>query len=174
MTETWKPIMGYEGKYEVSCLGRVRSFVPSKKAPEMPHLLSQGNLRGYKQVCLPRLNAPGKYKAQFVHRLVARAFLGKEPTADATVNHKDRDRANNQVENLEWMSHADNVMHAKDLIPRNRGEANHSKLLERDVRAIRTLYATKEWTYEELGEKFGVSGQTAWLIVSRRKWRHVK
>ncbi len=172
--EIWKPIAGYDGMYEVSSLGRVRSYHGNHQPRRVePRVLVQGNLRGYRFVNLPRLDREGRY-CPLVHRLVAEAFIGPPPTPEATVNHKDYDKANNRFGNLEWMSQADNVRHSKDVIPHARGEANHSKLTENQVIHMRTLYATGAVTYRQLGLAFGVSMQTAWLIVSRRKWKYLR
>jgi hypothetical protein len=171
--EVWKQIAGYDGMYEVSNLGQVRSFYRSARAPEIPHFLSQGSLRGYRFVHIRRL-AGGGYYCPLVHRLVAHAFL--EPPTDPghTVNHKNYDKADNRVENLEWMSQPDNVRHSKDVIPRLRGEQNRSKLTQAQVIQMRERYAVGNMTLKELGKEYGIATNTVWTIISRRKWKHVQ
>ena len=122
-TETWKPVPGYEGRYEVSDLGRVRSvdvrvaynhwrsgerLVRLKRGRQVA---TQHINSGYEIV---HLHADNKRQAFLVHRLVAQVFL---PPADATldVNHKDGRKDNNAANNLEWLRRSANHDHAVDL-----------------------------------------------------------
>lgn len=105
MAEIWKPVNGYEGLYEVSNLGRVRSLPRdvAQKNGRVVHyrgrvLKSALNSHGYERVPLSDLS--GHKKRLFVHRLVAAAFL--QPGAGDVVNHKDFDPRNNCVSNLEY------------------------------------------------------------------------
>ena len=101
MTETWKAIAGYEGLYEVSNLGRVKSLKYGKEK-----ILKPGkNTGGYLQVSLFK---DGKTSNLRVHRLVAEAFI-PNPKGLATINHKDEVKTNNAATNLEWMSQKDNI-----------------------------------------------------------------
>lgn len=93
-TETWKPVKGYEGLYEISNFGRVKSLKFGKEKI----LKSYKNKGGYLFVILC-IN--GKCKAFKVHRLVAEAFL-PNPEGFEQVNHKNEVKTNNCVENLEW------------------------------------------------------------------------
>ncbi|MGG0793148.1 NUMOD4 domain-containing protein [Brevibacillus laterosporus] len=117
MGEEWKPILGYEGSYEVSNTGRVRSVDRYTRTKGKP-ILKRGvektkkeDKDGYYRVWLSR---ESKKKSFFVHRLVAIAFLSN-PESYPVVNHKDGDKKNNHVTNLEWCSHAHNVKHAFSL-----------------------------------------------------------
>lgn len=170
--EVWKPVVGYEGFYEVSNYGRVRSYYVRghTKTRTEPRILRPGNVRGYQQVLL-RKNCASK--SGLVHRLVAEAFLGAPPSPEHQVNHKDLNKANNVPDNLEWVTHVENILHAAPLLPRNRGEANHSKLRERDVRYIRERYASGQITLTDLARMFYVSTPTIHAIVRRQKWKHV-
>ena len=98
--EHWKPIAGYEGLYEVSDLGRVKSLWHGKEMILKPH--NSGS--GYLKVTLCK---DGNTKQLFVHRIVAKAFI-QNPNNLATINHKDEVKTNNVASNLEWMSQADN------------------------------------------------------------------
>ena len=103
--EQWKAIAGYEGLYEVSDLGRVKSFWHGKEK-----ILKPGKTHdGYLQV---NLYKDGQRKMQLVHRLVAEAFI-QNPQGLETVNHKDEVKTNNTVSNLEWMSMEDNVAYSR-------------------------------------------------------------
>ena len=113
--EVWKDIKGYEGLYQVSNLGRVKSLARKiklkqyiKDTPEMVMKLDL-NRRGYLYVHLCK---NGKYKAYRVHRLVADAFV-ENPEHKEQVNHIDRNVLNNKSCNLEWCTNAENMEHAK-------------------------------------------------------------
>lgn len=114
MEEIWKPIEGYEGLYEVSNLGRIKSLskwrnhVSGKKVRYKEKELKPGiDRRGYHFV---HLRKDGSGKSHRVHRLVALAFVpNDDPTNKTTVNHKNEIKTDNRVENLEWMALADNI-----------------------------------------------------------------
>ena len=108
--EIWRPVVGYEGLYEVSSYGRVRSldrYVKGKSYRlHKGKVLSPGkNSRGYLSIVL---SYNGKHKIITVHRLVAQAFL-PNPDNFLEINHKDEDKTNNNVTNLEWCDHKYNV-----------------------------------------------------------------
>ena len=103
--EYWKPIVGYENLYEVSNLGRIRSFDRWVKSKNGSIRICRGrilkpytNKDGYLYVVLSKNN---KHKTYKVHRLVAQAFLDN-PNNLPQVNHKDENPLNNNVNNLEW------------------------------------------------------------------------
>ena len=98
-SEFWKPICGYEGKYLISNRGRVRTI--ARQGTNDRILKQRIGRNGY---CLVMLLKHGKYKTHLVHRLVAIAFIGN-PKSLPCVNHKDEDKQNNRVENLEWCSY---------------------------------------------------------------------
>lgn len=102
MIEEWRDIVGFEGFYEISSLGRVRSHITSKILS--PSLCSSG----YPKLTLCKY---GRHTQHMVHRLVAKAFL-PNPDNMRTVNHIDGNKQNNQANNLEWCSHSDNQRHA--------------------------------------------------------------
>jgi hypothetical protein len=114
--ENWKKIVGYEGLYEVSDLGNVRSL--DKVVPKWDgfRLLKGRVLKkkltqfGYHSVALTK---NGKPKHYFVHRLVATCFIDNPDTKTKTqVNHIDGNKTNNAVDNLEWVSASENIKHA--------------------------------------------------------------
>lgn len=111
MEEIWKDILGFEGFYQVSSHGIVRSITRltdhAYRPRTMPSkVLKPSLVRGYKRVCLYK----GKKKTNiFVARLVAIAFIGV-PAFGMTVNHIDMNKENNHIENLEWLSSRDNTL----------------------------------------------------------------
>lgn len=103
--EYWRPVVGYEGLYEVSNLGRIKSFDTYRKGPNGSIRICKGRIlkpwttkNGY---LLVNLYKNGKKKKFYVHRLVAEAFL-PNPDNLPEVNHKDENKLNNNVENLEF------------------------------------------------------------------------
>ena len=102
--EIWKPVVGYEGLYEVSDLGRVRSL-NYHRSGKVRVLKYKTDKDGYKFVILCK---DGKYKSFRVHRLVALAFI-PNPDNLPCINHKDENKTNNCVENLEWCTRRYNV-----------------------------------------------------------------
>ena len=98
-TEIWKPKKDYEGLYEVSNLGRVKSLGNGNSNNSKERILKPGKVRGgYLQIGLSKNR---EIKHFFIHRLVAEAFL-PNPDNLPFINHKDEDKTNNSVENLEW------------------------------------------------------------------------
>ena len=107
MVEIWKDIAGYEGLYQVSNLGKVRSLQYGNR-DEVRELYLKPHTRGYLQV---ELHKNGSRKMFTVHRLVAMAFVdGYEETK--LVNHIDEDKQNNVSANLEWVTASQNVSHS--------------------------------------------------------------
>ena len=107
MKEIWKPIKGYEGRYEISNFGNVYSIRRKILLTQTP---SYQDIRGYNQVCLFKDN---KKHTKLVHRLVAEEFL-PNPNNLPQINHKDGNKFNNNVINLEWCDASYNTKHAYD------------------------------------------------------------
>lgn len=129
--EIWKDIEGYEGDYQVSNLGRVKSYKFKKE--EVAILKPHKSKREYFVVYL---NKKCKRKACKIHRLVAQAFI-PNPSNKELVNHIDGDKLNNNVSNLEWSTHGENVRHAlkNGLIKHPKGSKNK---LSKEVICITT------------------------------------
>lgn len=102
MQEIWKDIEGYGGAYAVSNMGRVYSYKSRKYLTQGATGWSNG---GYRCVCLFK---DGKQKQKYVHRLVAEAFV-PNPDNKPEVNHIDQNNQNNHADNLEWVTHTENV-----------------------------------------------------------------
>lgn len=102
MTEIWKDVIGYEGLYQVSNLGRVWSFYIDSPLNLIP--LNDGYVR-------VRLSKKRIVKPHMVHRLVAEAFI-PNPNALPYINHKNGNKRDNHVDNLEWCTGSKNIKHA--------------------------------------------------------------
>ena len=166
--EIWKDIQGYEGYYQISNQGRVKSF--HNKNPKILKL--SVTKFGYHRV---ELNLKGHAKKHSVHRLVAMTFI-PNPHKYKVINHIDGNKLNNIPENLEWCTYQENTKHAVDtgLLVKPKGELNgSSKLTEKQVIEIRKLYETGNYKQVELAEMYGLHKQYVNLIIHRRRWNHV-
>ena len=114
MAEIWKPVVGYEGYYEVSNLGRMRSLDRMVNHKSGTQYLQRGQILaprfrdGYVSTAISKF---GKTKYCRIHRLVAQAFI-PNPENKPTVNHKNGNKLDNSVENLEWATQSENQIHA--------------------------------------------------------------
>ena len=155
--ELWKDIEGYEGLYQVSNTGKVRSL-RYRNRDEIKELSLKPHSRGYLQI---ELHKDGMRKTFTVHRLVAKAFVegyqeGKE------VNHIDENKRNNTVDNLEWVSPSQNVLHSishREVVKTRNYPKFHARTDKQEVFQI-TLDGkiVKRWKSSvEVKEKLGYS-----------------
>ncbi len=144
--EMWKPIEGFEGRYEVSNLGRIKSLNYNHTGKE--GFLKQKPLCEKKKYLVITLyDDEGRKKNYYTHILVAKAFI-PNPLGLPEVNHKDENHMNPAADNLEWMTHADNIRYGTGI---ERGAAKRRK----PVRCIEL-----DQTYESVSAAaaaFGVS-----------------
>lgn len=106
MEEVWKDIVGYEGLYQVSNLGRVKSL-NYRRTGKTKEMKPGTDKNGYRYICLM---VEGKARYYKVHRLVYEAFVGPIPYGHE-INHINEEKADNRVENLEIVSHKTNINH---------------------------------------------------------------
>lgn len=170
--EEWRDIPGFEGAYQVSDLGRVRSLdrVVSVGAGSRrlrgQIIAVQKHPGGYRQVKLPG-------GSLLVHRLVAAAFLGPCPDG-YEVAHCDNDRTNNWLRNLAYVTHGENLSHMLVHDTRRRGERNPRAVLTRDqVEAVKQLRAAGQ-TYKSIAAGLPVTDRTIGKIVRGERWAHVQ
>jgi len=181
-TEEWRAIPGYEGRYEVSSNGRVRSLTrqvkprghrfQSRRTNAGRLLATFPKKKGYLALVLPRISSERSGGA-YVHRLVALAFLG--PANGRQVNHKDGNKTNNHFSNLEWVSAHGNMQHAHDhkLIQSPWGERHRfAKLTALQVLEIRSLIGTM--AVRAIGRKFGVSHHAICNIRDGKTWANLQ
>jgi hypothetical protein len=110
--EIWQDIQGYDGKYQISNFGNVKSTRIYKNGSRKELYLKFTDNKGYKYVHLCK---NGEYKQIAVHRLVAKHFISN-PNNLPQINHKDYNRSNNKADNLEWCTHEYNILYSKDNI----------------------------------------------------------
>jgi hypothetical protein len=180
LIEKWVGIKGFETLFMVSSCGRVKAL-PRKIRTRSngngnPYLkkehLMKGSLtrKGYRYVTLRKNNQP---LLKYVHRLVAEAFI-PNPDNLASVNHIDGNKENNNVNNLEWMSLRDNSLDGikKGLIKVTGEHKGTAKLNIEEVKNMRKLYRTG-LKPKAISQRFNVTENCAYHVVTRRTWRHI-
>ena len=156
--EIWKDIEGYDGKYQVSNLSRIKSFARDKKGII---LNGSNNNNGYLTLKLD-------HKDYRVHRLIAMHFI-PNPDNKPEINHKDGNKHNNLIENLEWVTREENLKHAEETGLNPRGE-NHPSYkgailgFDKDGKHVITLKDRKD--IREKG--FGVENIRKCLVGDRK------
>lgn len=174
MTEIWTPVVGYEGMYEVSNAGSIRSMERMKiqrnrwgmtSARVNAKLLKTTKTRtGYIDV---QLCKDGVVKHHLIHRLVAHAFISQ---SDMQVNHKDGNKQNNHLSNIEYCTASENQIHRSQVLGKCIGDSSaSSKLTEKQVHLIR---ADKR-TLKAIAADYAVSFTTIHAVKSRKTWGHV-
>jgi len=175
--EAWLPVKNYEGYYEVSSLGSVRSLdryetcpgrhpKPYKRFRAGVLIKPQLSNTGYLQVGLKK---HGLNKVFSVHRLVALAFVENVNNLPE-VNHLDGDKKNNLHVNLEWTDRAGNSLHSTQVLKKNRGEDNSSSILtEEQILEIKDLLL-KGLSQTEVASIYGVTNHAIHRIQHGYNW----
>ncbi len=168
MHEQWKPVVGWEGLYEVSNLGQVRTLGRKDRNGRTVRQIVRSQVKsncGYYQITLYHLD---RVENVTVHSLVARAFLGERPDG-LCVHHFDGGRTTNVLVNLKYVTPSHNiyvsVMPCKESHP-------HAKLTDAKVEEIRRLYKTMP--NKTLAETFGISTAWLWKLVTNQNWKKVR
>lgn len=172
LIEHWKPVVGFEGFYEISNTGRIWS-VPRIDAHNVPRgghvMVPQINSRtGYSVV---HLRKDGKSKLYKVHSLILEAFEGERPDGKMAL-HKDGMQRRARLSNLRWGTHAENMQDREKHGRALKGERNHkATLTEVQVRQIKALIGTKH--DRAIAADFGVTISAIQGIKHGRNWTHV-
>lgn len=171
--ESWLPILGYEGKYEISDLGRVKSLKRNRPwrnghKPVSEKILTQVLLNtGYPKVGLSKDGIPSPHN---LHQLVAIHFISN-PHDLPEVNHKKRIKTDNRRTTLEWSSQYDNIMHAKRTgLDKAIAETHYiTKFKNSDVIEI---FMSSD-SISDLAKRYSVTYQCIWAIKRGRWWKSV-
>ena len=179
MSEIWKDIPDYEGSYQVSNMGRVRSV-------DRVVTFNDGSMRKYKgKVLKPAITHRGYERVvlcidngltnKTVHRLVLETFKPHVNMNDLEVNHMDGNKLNNHLTNLEWLTRRDNMLHAHNTgLINNKGERNpNAKFSKVDILEILERLDTGE-LHKDIGLDYGVSAKYIYHISTGHRWRSVK
>ena len=175
MNEVWKPVVGYEGLYEVSDRGGVRA--PDKVTltkgggsylrPGRTIAQSKGR---YLSVCLYK---NGRKRTKLVHQLVAEAFLGPRPSSCSVVCHGRAGQYDNSVGNLRYDSQAKNLADREVVGSVPRGESHGMAVLTTDQVLFIRSEMSKGASGAALARELGVSADLPWKIHRRLLWKHL-
>ena len=160
--EHWKVIPSTEGRYSASNRGRIRR----NAGPQCRKTRIVNPTRKNRAKLVIEVKHQPKRLQVAVHNLVAEAWLGPCPDG-LEVNHKNRDRHDNRPENLEYVTHAENIQHAKMT-----GVRNNTKLSPDAVRAMRRMRASGAHI-DAIANRFGVTRGCAYGVLSRKTWWYV-
>jgi hypothetical protein len=175
--DSWKSVVGFEGVYSVSDVGRVRFDQDRggwRKIAAGEMVAVGRDLDGYAIAPLSRIGEREKRRSYRVARLVAAAFLGPAPFPKAQVNHKNGIRSDDAVENLEWVTCKENIRHSMRALGRDyRGEnSSLARLTAQQVLEIRQL-AFEGYTFRDLGKLYGVTNVNIANIARGKTWTNV-
>jgi hypothetical protein len=174
--EIWKDIIRYEGLYQVSNHGRVKSLARYAVTPGARTAIDRilkytVTHRGYRRL---ELNKSGKGKKHVIHRLVAIAFLDN-PDCKPEVNHIDGNKENNHLYNLEWSTSEENKSHAfVNGLSNQVGGEKHvcAKLTQSQVQEIRLKFASGQYRNQtKVAKTYNVSRQAIWSIMNNVNWK---
>ncbi len=174
--EEWKDVSGYEGLYQISNKGRVKSLSRAVKYPDgsvhifKEKMLKPGLSRGYYLVPLMKNKIPSTVS---IHRLIAKVFVSN-PENKPQVNHKNGVKTDNRIENLEWVTNKENVQHAVDTglkISVKGQDVGLSKLTDRIVLSIFNM--KEECRLSEIAHLLNIPPQTVSDIIKGKTWNHI-
>jgi HNH endonuclease/NUMOD4 motif-containing protein/ribosomal L20-like protein len=182
MNEIWQDILGFEGWYQASNLGRCRVLRRAggwqwggKAKEEYPLVMAPLLYRkGYYKVHCSSCGGTRRKQRLFVHRAVWAAFNGTIPKG-LTINHIDGNPANNRLDNLELATYAEQIRHATKLgLIRHRTKDGWRKptMTPEKVRELRRL-RSEGWTQTALAKRYNIAQSNVRWILIGKTWRHV-
>lgn len=172
-TERWKEIefdsnLSHD-KYEVSHLGRVKSYAIDK---ENGRIILGGNVNGYR--CTTVKFGDKITRQYYVHRLIAETLIDKDSKDQHYVIHKDYNKENNSIYNLQWASEEQLVAHNNKNPQVLKRRTTGYKLSEADVRVIKRLLKSHKTRLSMIAKRFGITHTQLNRIRSGENWGHVK
>lgn len=173
--EIWKDIPGYENMYQASSIGRIKSLAK----------IDASGHRRKEKIIKPGIDSDGYYNLHFcrnsikknikAHRAIAFAFI-PNPQNKPQINHKNFNKLDNRIENLEWVDCKTNIQYTHKMGMANsaKGEqCRHAKLNVNQVKEIRLLYKINKLSFKKLAEMFKVNKQNIRFIINKETWKHV-
>ncbi len=177
-TERWKDIPGYETIYKASDLGRIKSLdrISNNRygAIKIKSKILVSVIGSSKYYVLG-LSKDKKRKTFMVHRIIANSFIEKIPNKPY-VNHKDGNKENNLLTNLEWCTSGENQKHAyKNYLQPSRNGINNGRciLTTEKVLEIRNMYSSEKINISSLSRKLNISRSAISSIIHRKTWKHI-
>lgn len=163
--EDWKPVVGYEGRYEVSSMGRVRSLRSGIV------MRQQTEAKGHRSLFIGQTGKDRKHV--FTHILVAAAFIGARPEGHV-INHRNGCPSDNRPSNLEYCTQQQNAKHAHRIgLQSNKGmKHSQARLTDTNIECIR-LWAEDGYTLSSISKVYSLPSGYASRIVQRKAWSHV-
>lgn len=162
--ELWRPLKEYKG-IEVSSVGRIRKAA-NKSRKERILTIFPKDRDGYYRCSVQKLD--GTWTSQPVHRLVAKAFLDN-PLNKPVVNHKDGNRNNNKVENLEWVTPKENVIHSFKYGSRKICKEVPRKTILTDFQVSQIDTLRRLYTVNQIAKLFNIEYQSLKNIIHKKK-----
>lgn len=162
--ELWKPLLEYKG-IEVSSIGRIRKAA-NKRRKEKILTEFPKDRDGYCRCSVQKLD--GTWTSQPVHRLVAKAFIPNTENKQA-VNHIDGNRQNNKVENLEWVTPKENVIHSFRFGSRRKYKQVPKRTLLTDFQISQIDILRKSYTVNQIAKLFNIEYQSLKNIIHKKK-----
>lgn len=184
--EIWKDIPNYEGLYQASNFGRIKSLF-RQEITIHPRSRKTMFRKRREKILDMKLDKDGYFKVRpckngkartfFVHRLILLAFV-PNPNSLPQINHKDGNKINNNINNLEWCNSSQNMLHSYvnhlHKIENKRGESSSVSILkEKEVLEIRRLWDSNLYTQKDLASKFKTEQSNISRIVNKIYWSHI-
>ena len=173
MKEEWKSVVGYEGKYEVSSLGKargVRRVAEDGKRIKGKYLSMNSFTNGYRVFSLTVSGVTKQKKASI---LVAEAFIGPRPQG-MVVCHNNSVRNDDRLENLRYDTNSSNMLDKRKNGTCNSGEnSTTAKLTNKDVKEIRNLYDNFFISQSDIARRYNVTCSCISNVINKKTWKYV-